>query len=439
MFIEWPTGLDPLAQPDDCGAWLKLQCEQRSIGLRNVILLLPRNLVQVRLLSFPAVSDAELEKLVALQMESRTATGSDSLAWDLLIHPQAEAVERFVTVLTITERSLNAIVNSMRASGCTLNAVTCGDLCLNRLNINTQTSAKPDAASTQFFVLANRSKLEVQAVRNSMPVASATLSVDPNDSRRPEQLASHVISLAHRLNAGLPEVWRADHIGNYHVAGCNAEQLADALHRGGAQAEVINRDEREPRILATVAGLCSSIRLPDPLRPQRELQRQAATRSMVRLAGCIAGLAVIGGVYMQSVMADSASELARLQAQRDQLADYSKRGQSVVQTASAINAWKHETRDCSQELAAVLASINAPDEIILTRVQMEHQSDAEPPVIRLDGMVRSSEALKSLHSSLIQTPQVKAIRPQGVEPSPEDAALPIQFRLELVLAEKTSE
>lgn len=438
-FLEWPNGLDPLAQPEDRGAWLKLQCEQRSIGNRNVVLLLPRNLVQIRLLKFPRVTDEELEKLVALQMESRTGSGSESLAWDLLIHPEFETDERFVTVLTISERSLNAMVNAMRAAGCTLSVVTCGDLCINRLKADAGEPAKASPASTQFFVLTNRSKLEVQVVRNSFPVASATLSTDPNESCRPDQLASHANSLAYRLNAGLPEAWRVDRIDHYHVAGSNAEQLAAALHRGGAHGEVINRDEREPRILATVAGLCSSVRLPDPVRPQRVLQRQTATRSMIRLAACLLGLAAIGGVYVQSVMAESASELARLQSQRDQLSDYAQRGQSVVQTASAINAWKNETRNCSQELAAVLASIKSPDDIIVTRVQMEHQPDGEPPVIRLDGMVKSSEILKSLHQSLMQTPQVQAIRPQGVEPAPEDAALPIQFRLELVLADKTSE
>ncbi|MFO0976970.1 MAG: hypothetical protein U0996_11270 [Planctomycetaceae bacterium] len=437
-FLEWPAGLDPFSRPDDCGAWLRLQCEQRAIAMKNVIVLLPRNLVQVRLLKFPVVSDTELDKLVALQMENRSGSGVEQLAWDLLVHPTAEDSDRFVTVLTIPERAMNAMIKATAVAGFSVSAVTCGDLCLSQLREASDDSALA-VGSTQFFVLSNRSKLEVQAVRNQQPIASATQSVEQVDSLASASVAKHVISLAQRLNAGLPQAWQVDRISTYHIAGQNSDSLAAELARTGVQVHVLNRDEREPRILATVARLCSSGRLLDPVHPQRERQRQAATRSKIRLAACALGLAVAGGIYVQSVMADSAAATARLQLQRDQLADYAERGKSVLQTTAAIQKWKNETRDCSQELAAVLASVKSPEDIVLTRVQLEHQTDSELPVIRLDGMVRSSEVLKQLHQSLLQTPQVQAIRPQGVEPSPENAVLPIQFRLELVLAEKAVE
>jgi len=137
---------------------------------------------------------------------------------------------------------------------------------------------------------------------------------------------------------------------------------------------------------------------------------------------------------VQSAMADAATELARLQTDRDQLSEYAERGKTVVQTVTDVSQWKSETRDCSAELASILSVIESPDDIMLTRIQMEQQAEGMMPVVRLDGLVRSPDVLLKLHRSLMQCEHVQALRPQGVEPSPEDAALPTQFRLELVLS-----
>lgn len=87
------------------------------------------------------------------------------------------------------------------------------------------------------------------------------------------------------------------------------------------------------------------------------------------------------------------------------------------------------------ELAAILSVIESPDDIMLTRVQMEQQAEGMMPVVRLDGLVRSPDVLLKLHQSLMKCEHVQALRPQGVEPAPQDAALPTQCRLELVLSE----
>ncbi len=430
-FLEWPAGLDPMLQAEDCGAWLRLQCEQLGYSTKTVALLLPRHLIQVRLLRFPGVSDSELEKLVTLQTETRASSSAEQLAWDLLIHPDKGEGERFVTMLTISETHLQGILSAAKAASWSLQVVTCGDLCLNHLS-----SANEAVDTTQFIVLANRSKLEVLASRNRQPIASATLAIDEEDSNRSDRLAHHALSMIRRLNAGLPQTWQASTIAHCSVAGLASDSLADSLV--SCQATVLNRDERQPRILAVVEAACRQGLLLNPAFPQRERQRQIRRRSLLRTGICAVGLLGVVGLYVQSAMADSAAELVRLQTDRDQLAEYAKRGKTVVRTVADVSQWKSETRDCSLELAAILSVIESPNDIVLTRIQMEQQAEGMMPVVRLDGLVRSPDVLLKLHQALMQCDQVQALRPQGVEPAPEDAVLPTQFRLELVLAATNS-
>lgn len=426
-FLEWPVGLDPMTQSDDCGAWLRLQCERLGYDTGSMALSLPRHLVQVRLLRFPRVSDAELEKLVALQTESRSGNSSEQPAWDQFLHPDQGEGERFVTMLTIADVQLRGILAAAKAAGFSLQAVTCGDLCLNHLALADEAST-----TTEFTVLANRSKLEVLATRNRHPVASATLALDDDERNSPDRLAHQAMSMIRRLNAGLPEPWQSTEISHFFVAGRGSDLLVSGM--AGGRVTVLNRDERQPRILAVVEAACRTEAILNPAFPQRERRKQNRRRSLVKTAVCAIGLLGVVGLYVQSAMADSATELARLQTDRDQLSEYAKRGKAVVQTVTDVSQWKSETRDCSAELASILSVIESPDDIMLTRIQMEQQAEGMMPVVRLDGLVRSPDVLLKLHRSLMQCEHVQALRPQGVEPAPEDAALPTQFRLELVLS-----
>lgn len=427
-FIEWPKGLDPMTQSEDCGAWLRLQCERLGYSTDSVALLLPRHLVQVRLLRFPRVSDAELEKLVALQTESRSGTSSEQPAWDLFLHPDHGEGERFVTMLTISDVHLRGILDAAKAARFTLQTVTCGDLCVNHLAPEDKMST-----ATQFTVLANRSKLEVLATRNRHPVASATLAMEDEDRNSADRMAHHALSMIRRLNASLPEPWQCLEINHCFAAGLASEALGAGM--AGCRMTVLNRDERQPRILAVVEATSRHGAILNPAFPQRERQRQNRRRSLVRTSVCAVGLMGVVGLYVQSAMADSAAELVRLQSDRDQLAEYADRGKTVVQTVTEVSQWKSETRDCSAELAAILSVIESPDDIMLTRVQMEQQAEGMMPVVRLNGLVRSPDVLLKLHQSLMKCEHVQALRPQGVEPAPQDAALPTQCRLELVLSE----
>lgn len=426
-FLEWPNGFDPLTQADDCGAWLRLQCERLGYNTGFVALSLPRHLVQVRLLRFPGVPDAELEKLVALQTESRTGTSTDQPAWDLFLHPDDGEGLRFATMLTISERHLRGILAATKNAGFSLQAVTCGDLYLNHLASTAETSS-----ATQFVVLANRSKLEVLACRNGHPVSSATLAIDDNERNCPDRLAHHAMSMIRRLNASLPEPWQSAEINHCYAAGLGSESMVAGLT--GCSVTVLNRDERQPRILAVVEAASRTRTILNPAHPQRERRRQSRKRSLVKSGICAFGLLGIAGLYVQAAMADSATELARLQTDRDQLAEYADRGRAIVQTVTDVGQWKSEAHDCSGELAAILSVIESPDDIMLTRIQMEQQAEGMMPVVRLDGLVRSPDVLLKLHQSLMHCEHVQALRPQGIEPAPEDAALPTQFRLELVLS-----
>ncbi|MGV2339659.1 MAG UNVERIFIED_CONTAM: hypothetical protein LVR18_38565 [Planctomycetaceae bacterium] len=65
------------------------------------VISLPRQLVSLRLLSFPVVAAAELGELIALQLESRQAGPDAAQIWDFLPHPtDAADTQQHVSLLS---------------------------------------------------------------------------------------------------------------------------------------------------------------------------------------------------------------------------------------------------------------------------------------------------------------------------------------------------
>jgi len=423
----WPEHFDPFSEPEEAARLLQSWIAVRPWAGPPDVISLPRQFVSLRLLSFPRVAPAELAELISLQLESRQAGADAAQVWDFLPHPESSAdTHQHVSLFSAPVRICTSIRRTVEAAGWKLPLLTSADLFLG--------PAASDRSGSRLAVQMNRSKLEVSASRDGIPVVSLACGVrEDGDSPHPAPVA--VAALVERIIESLPESWRQDvHAQSVFVAGSHSTFLTEQLKNAGFGTVTGPADERSPRatamaaLLSAQAGCCNLLR-PRSLTPSLYARRPAAVRSAALLA---VFLLIVGG-WIFSERSGRQQQLQGLLKRTELLQNRLSDHQAVPEQRARLDAWLASAPNPSASLHRLLNLVPAENRVLLTRVQLENIADSSESVLTLDGLAQSPADISELNSAVLLQPQHFLLRPYGIEPAPADSALKIKFRTECVL------
>ncbi len=103
----------------ETGQWLKSVCRELGLTSDLAAVSVPRRELSFKLIDLPNVPDDELGPLVSLQVELRTQTSGQEVAWDALHHrvDSPEATTRQITLATLPASTRSAMETACRAAG----------------------------------------------------------------------------------------------------------------------------------------------------------------------------------------------------------------------------------------------------------------------------------------------------------------------------------
>jgi len=450
QFESWPSSHGETASPEKHGQWLKEICKQAELPTANVAISIPRRDLSLKLLELPNIPEEELGPLVALQVESRIQSTGLPVAWDFLAHSaKPNDPQRYVMLATAPSSVAETICQTAAFADWSNPVLTSGDLLIANL-------CPTSASSWQMHVQANQTKLEMLLCYCGRPVASSATAMPRNEPSSTEGVAAAAIvqSMTRRLLAGSPAVWQADSDAmEIFVTGSFAPQLATELQANGLSATVTIADERTPRALAVatslVAGIggqseqqdLSSQQTPswetngiDFLRPRSAHGAESRERRRwIQIASAVTAVVALGACGLWMWQRSLGHELARLNAQGQQLQQFIDRGQDVVGKWSYVSRWQNDTVQATSEIRQLAAILPSRERLIVTRLQLENIVDSDDSVLRIDGLAQDAEDVLKMNASILDEPTHYDLRPQGIEPSPVGSAFPSQFRIEAVL------
>lgn len=424
---SWPEDFDPFADAAETARLLQAWIAARSWAAPPDVISLPRQLVSLRLLSFPVVAAAELGELIALQLESRQAGPDAAQIWDFLPHPtDAADTQQHVSLLSAPARICQSIRRTAEAAGWKLPLLTSADLFLS--------PPAPSENSCRLAVQMNRSKLEVLACRGGIPAASLACGVQSDaDSPYPAPVA--VSALAERIVESLPQSWRRDVSSQpVFVAGSHSTFLIAQLQAAGFQTIPGPTDDRSPRAIAmaelsTGRVACCNLLRPRSAAPSLYARRPAIVRSAALLVVLLCALA--GWIF--SERNNRHQQLQTLLKKSEQLQSRLSDHQAVPEQRTRLDAWLASAPNPSTSLRGLLALVPADNRVLLTRVQLENIADTNESVLTMDGLAQSPTEISELNTAVLLQPQRYLLRPYGIEPAPPESSLKVKFRTECLL------
>jgi len=429
---SWPEEFDPFSDPAETARLLQSWIAARSWAAAPDVISLPRQLVSLRLLSFPIVAAAELGELIALQLESRQTGPDAAQIWDFLPHPTESAdTQQHVSLLSAPARICQSIRRTTEAAGWKLPLLTSADLFL--------CPTAPGETTCRLAVQMNRSKLEVLACRGGIPAASLACGVQADaDSPHPAPVA--VSALVERIVESLPQSWRRDIPGQpVFVAGSHATFLTAQLQTAGFQILPGPADDRSPRAVAMAelswgrAACCNLLR-PRSATPSLYARRPAVVRSAALLVVLLCALAA----WIFSERQSRHEQLQTLLKKTEQLQSRLSDHQAVPEQRARLDAWLAAASNPSISLRGLLALVPADNRVLLTRVQLENIADTNESVLTMDGLAQSPAEISELNTAVLLQPQRYLLRPYGIEPAPPESTLKIKFRTECLLLPPTT-
>lgn len=442
-YHQWPEDSHPQTDPDLAAAWLRDLCGRSGVSLRSVVASIPRREISLRLLTFPDVSEAELQDLADLQVESRSLAAGQALRWDLLLLPQREQFspgtdpenthqptppERRATLITVPESVCAMIETVLRKAGTETLRLTSGDLLIHTAVESRFPDARSEAAA--LHILSNPQKTELVICSQHVPVAAGTMGTQAGD---PDGMATAIESATLRMMATLPDsLKRPDLRGSIPVwiSGTEATSLSDVMRQRGLAAHVVDPDERIPRLAAMAAAEMSPRRI-DFLKSQFAEVRTRARRRRLRAIAATVALSVAGLGWTGMAWYDSLEQMrAELLRRHADLQAIAERGRSVLDQQEFLKRWERSSVNTSQEILLLTELLPPADRMIVTRLQLDAPADAQDKVMRIDGVARSAEDILQLNSRLLQSPEHYQLRPSGIEPAPAGSEMSAQFRVE---------
>ena len=379
---------------------LQTEIDQHGIPVRRVVLLLPRNEIEVDTLRLPPANDDELPELVANLTIQKSEDDGQGLLNDFLVRRQESDESCDVLTFSASRSSIQDWQQQFKSANWKLIAITFGGL--GAVRLLQQVTTKP--ALTSLVVTTTDQDTDLAVIERGRPVLFRTIPRAAGGERFVVDQLAHEIHRTLTLE-GHPEdeSTRVYLIGTMEEQEVAAKMLSEKL---SLSVSVVNPFDQlngqvavpEPSRFANLVGIaCSWNRhaLPvDLLNPRRPPAKASPWRRVTFWSVIAASILALASflLWEQSMEAKASLELQRAKLQR--LIKPVTKSETTRKTVEAIEAWRSGDIGWLDELRALSDKLPPPDRLVVRsltltmmdarRGQMDLSLEVSDPQVRLD-------------------------------------------------------
>lgn len=416
----WNDGEIPWDQEGEVANWLSASLVNAKVRADAAIVCVPRSSVCFRVLELPEVSERQMAQLVAMQVEALFGDQARDTEYDFLpVAGSQRDGKQSVLLLTIAKPLVQSIQNVVGLVGWKLQGLTVSELALGYHD-----ELGREGLSHVLAVRADQ--MDVAVCLGGLPLQMQSHLIEQDDRDRRMVTAG----LLQRVQASLPASLRQLPVKSK-IFLQEDSQTQSLLLSNFVADEREWRVLTEPRIVAIPRMTQQSSRGIDFSNPFRAIDRRVlARRRLVRIGVLLACLAGAGFASLswytrklKEQVAIAENKIVDLEAELAHLAP-------EVEAQQRVAEWQQKQVGWNEELTGLAYRIGKKQSLYLARMQMEAADSEQAPLIRLDGLAKSSEAVLELNREFLLEPGRYSIQPHTIEPAVADNDFPAQFRLE---------
>jgi hypothetical protein len=434
------------SEPEQVGAFLRRQLDQRAWQTRQAVGLLKRQDVVLHWLPIPAVPLDEAAQIIHFQATSELALSDEESSYDYLLdHSSDGGAVRALVAVTPACR-VEAIARAARAAGLDLQSVALETLA--RLAALEQWGqGRPTSDGDQIEILLSANHKFIQAIAG----AGGELLIDqlvPLSGETPDPVELARVAVQRTIGT-LRGQNRPATVGRVAIcapaSGEWVQKLQQTLDEPIAVFEPLAAAglDASPSCdgLTALAGAVAHQTLDrkrriDFLHPRRPSGPGLLRKYRWSIASAAAALAVaMLGLYAAGELRRLDDELARWRQEERVASDELRTLRSVVQQRDLVAGWLENRHDWLQLYDDVLRLLPNAGELYLTQVSFSN-ARAGQGIIRLEGYAASEAAVADVAMKLAADGRYR-VRTGGIVPASQHPDYPWRFEGELIVLPST--
>lgn len=354
----------------------------------SVVMVLPRQSVTVQRIQLPQVPDAEMPDMIRMQATMKLTVPLESVCMDFTPLPSVPgSATRDVLLVTAPTELIATARRTLSDAGCDLAGVRVSAYCIAQaLEQGGWLKADSDPGTVDVIALMRRDFMELTFVRGSAVVFSHSgnswSSTDAIERTVRSELTRARLSAAEIL--GEHRIGRILLVGTSDVTNAVTEQLSARFD----QARIERIDPTETLIsapsldglgisdLVPIAGailgqMKSSIQTVDLVNPRKTPPKKDLRRVKV-LGGVLAGVALLGGVYMwrEGKMKDLTKQLALVEVENTDYSDRIEIGEPQLDLHRRLGEWTARDHSWLDRLVALKGLMPSSDRMFVKRFEL---------------------------------------------------------------------
>lgn len=434
----WPAELDTQNDPESVGQWLRSQLREVGVGDRELIVLVSRDDIAMRLLALPEASDEALPDLVRYQMGARSSVPLDQLAFDYLpLVSTAPKGGRQVQTASVPKRLLKQIETSTDAAGLDLRSVGVTTVAYGEAITRAERVGGLPADWKRLVVCIVGDQLEVALWRgNDLLFSHVSRVADSNAVSVEVQRAL----ISHESVAGEDAIARVWLIASPDTAAELPSMLATRL---GCDVVVFepSRDLQATGLgtdagpyVASLGALLAAAQSASPaidfLNPRRRVAKPVRTKMIAAVAAVVL-LSFLTTAYLASRLYLS-SLAGRIADKEEIIRRQDKRlqqGEPTREAMAMLSSWESRHVDFLEQMQKIGAEMPGTKRVYLDTWRFELATGETLGTTDATGFARERQDAERLTQRLAEQAGFR-VRPNPIESAGNDPEYPILLRLE---------
>jgi Tfp pilus assembly PilM family ATPase len=356
--LIWPTEMDPQADTQSAGKWLKSALRDAGFSATQVLLSLPREDVVVRQLDLPDAPANEVPDMVRLQAATKSTVPLDQLLLDYLPLPSdTDSDGQQVLMTTVPEAQIAPVKQILEAAGLELMSIGISPVFVAELAMRAQRQMEGSADHLSLLVSRHNQRVEISMMRQGHLLFSHSTQVHGGDASSDDRA---IVAEINRARLSLQGILEGTEIARVWVLGAENETagLCDLIRerlecdvqpldpfdsidaKGKALADLEQRSGFSSPIGMLLSHGGGAIPSVDFLNPRRkQIPRDTRKLKAALAAAAVFLVAATGYGWYWNALAGLDAQIESARKIHAKLNTTIQQGQPTLQAAAQVDDW----------------------------------------------------------------------------------------------------
>lgn len=443
--ISWPEELDPTADPQAAGQWLRKQLDQLGIQAKRVMISLPRDEAVVRQLEVPDVPDGDLPGLVRLQAETKTSS-IDRMVLDFLPLPRLiESPQRQVLTVAVLRDYLDVLQKIAAEAGLDVVRLGLSPIGTCELVARYETAQKLSTSVGTMVVARHGARYEISFLRDGHLLFTHSTQIAGSD---PVQSSRMVLAEIRRSQGALGRL--EVEVGRVWLVGLLEENrhLLEAMRTGlkadvglidpwkdsgvhfGIKAEASSHAPFAGPLGMLLADGGPLVDAVDFLHPRKPVVRPDRRKQWIQVGVGVAVLLLVAAYFGMRSWAKSLDQtIAERQAQSQRMEETLKRGAPTLKALNELEDWEAQAVGVVPTFEQVTNALPAGERMYLDRLEFVSTSGSSVARVKASGVARARYDIELLNDRLAR--DGFDVLPHEISTQSKDSGYPYRALVEL--------